>query len=44
MKEFLQTMMKDYRKENFTKSDVMKYGIIYPMIIFMLMAGASLLV
>jgi len=35
--------VEDYRKENFTKNEVMKYGIIYPMSIFALMMGASLL-
>ena len=33
MKEFLKTMEKDIQAENFSKSDMVVYGILYPLIL-----------
>ena len=33
MKEFCKTMEKDIQAENFSKSDMVVYGILYPLIL-----------
>ena len=33
MKKFWETMEKDIQEENFTKSDMFVYGILYPLIL-----------
>lgn len=38
MKEFMNTMEKDYQKENFTKTEMMIYGVLVPMALVAVMA------
>ena len=42
MKEFWQTMEKDYRDENFTKSEWLVYGVITPMALVLAMILISI--
>ena len=37
MREFLDTMMKDIQKENFTKREVIVYGVIAPIMLVAVM-------
>lgn len=41
MKEFFETMEKDYQKENFTKQEMIIYGIIAPVVLVAVMALAG---
>lgn len=41
MREFLDTMMKDIQKENFTKREVIVYGVIAPIMLVAVMAFAG---
>lgn len=41
MKEFMNTMEKDYQKENFTKTEMMIYGVLVPMALVAVMAIAG---
>ena len=43
MKELWQTMEKDYRDENFTKSEWLVYGVIAPVLLVLVIALISLL-
>ena len=38
MKEFLETMEKDYQVEDFTKKEIVVFGVIAPIIIFAILA------
>lgn len=41
MKEFFETMEKDYQKENFTTQEMVVYGIIAPLVLVAVMALAG---
>lgn len=41
MKEFLKIMLKDIQDEHFTKSEFIIYGILTPIMLFLLMAFAG---
>ena len=41
MNEFFETMEKDYQKENFTKQEMIVYGIIAPIVLMAIMALAG---
>ena len=43
MKEFLETMEKDYLKENFTKEEAIIYGVCAPLIFTALLLIMSIL-
>lgn len=36
MKQFLNIMLNDLREENFTKSELIKYGIIGPLVLLLI--------
>lgn len=41
MKEFLRIMLKDINDEHFTRKELMIYGILTPIVLFLLMAFAG---
>lgn len=43
MKEFFETMEKDYLKENFTKKQAIIYGVFAPLIFFAILLTMSIL-
>ena len=43
MKELMNTMEKDFMKENFTKSEMFIYGFVYPMVFIALLAIVAML-
>lgn len=43
MKEFINIMMKDYQKENFTKKDYVIYGIIAPVVLILILCISNII-